>query len=462
VRGNTKPPLQQLTTKASMPRRLYWNAFTLWHVRGERTLPFRSLDEITAIQNRRVRAIVAHAYDTVPWYRETMDAAHLDPRDVVTAENLRLLPLITPSDLAHNPTRFVSRSFIDGRALDIASSGTSGYAKSISYDPRALFLALAHGHRQRHVIAAFAGKTSGYREMRIARETSVAFQIRRFYEANSWVPGRFDLERSRAEPDGDFQSTIDRLNEVKPDVVHGWGGHVGAVFRYAARRGAGMHRPRCITYGAEPMSDADRMLIENDFGVPVVSTYQAAEALRIGFQCEQRKGFHLSVDHTAVQVVDSAGDAVAPGERGEVIVSNLVNRATVLLNYRLGDVVTSSSSTCACGRSLPVIESIDGRTGDFLRLGDGRKLHALAVTPMMRVKGVVQVQLVQEDFRRFTVRAVCADSNDWDRINPEIATRLRSMLGDSAQIRVELVDSIAPGANGKVKAVISNVGDAAV
>ena len=406
--------------------------------------------------------MVAHAYETVPWYREAMDSERLEPRDFRSAADLVQLPVITPSDLAHDPKRFVSTRFAGANALGISSSGTSGYAKSISYDPRALFLTLVHGHRQRHVIAAFTGKTSGYREMRIARENSVAFQIRRFYEANSWIPRRFDLERSRATTEGDFQSTVDRMNEEQPDVVHGWGGHIGSVFRHAARLGVAIHRPRCITYGAEPMPDADRELIENDFAVPVISTYQAAEALRIGFQCEHRKGFHLSIDHTAVQVVDGAGNAVAAGKRGEVVISNLVNRATVLLNYRLGDVVTVSSTACACGRTLPMIETIDGRTTDFILLDRGRKLHGLAVTPSMRVNGVVQVQLIQEDFRRFTVRAVCADARDWDRIRVEIATRLGSLLGETSHTTIEQVQSIAPEPNGKVRAVISRVTDAAV
>ena len=391
-----------------------------------------------------------------------MDANRLHPRDIRTAGDLSRLPVITPADLAHNPTRFKSTSFANGKSLRLASSGTSGYAKSISYDARALFLALAHGHRQRHVIAAFAGKTSGYREMRVARDSSVAFQIRSFYEANSWVPHRFDLDRSRATPEGDFASIIKRLNEVRPHVVHGWGGHIGAVFRHAARHRIEIHRPRCITYGAEPLPDADRHLIENDFGVPVVSTYQAAEALRIGFQCERRKGFHLSIDHTAVRVVDAAGVPVPPGGRGEVIISNLLNRATVLLNYRLGDIVTVSNNTCACGRTLPMIDTIDGRTGDYILLDGDRKVHALVVTPALRAEGVVQAQLVQDDLRHFTVRAVCADGSDWHRIRGEIAEKLRALVGETSYITIERVDSLAPESNGKVKAVISRVADALV
>lgn len=77
---------------ANWLRKAYWNTFTLWHVRNEKRFPYRPLDEIFALQNRRVRAMVAHAYATVPHYREVMDGVGLRPDDVRTADDLARLP----------------------------------------------------------------------------------------------------------------------------------------------------------------------------------------------------------------------------------------------------------------------------------------------------------------------------------------------------------------------------------
>ena len=444
-------------TMARSVRKAYWNAYTLWHVRGEAKLPFRPLEEITAIQNRRVRAIVAHAYDSVPHYREVMDAARMHPRDFRTAADLAFLPILTSGELPSDPSRFLSRRYANGRALKLQSSGTSGFSKPIFYNAAALFLTLAHGHRQRHVIARFVGRQFGYREMRLAREGAVPFQIRKFYEANSWVPRRVDLERSQASPGERFDDTIARLNAFKPEVVHGYGSHVGALFRHAAQHGLALHRPLCVTYGADRMADADRTLIENDFGVPIVSTYQAAESLRIGFQCEERKAFHLSIDHAAVRVVDASGNPVAPGARGEIVISNLVNRASVLLNYKLGDVVTLAAAPCACGRTLPTIEAIEGRADDFLFLEGGHKMHGLvALAPLLGVDGVVQVQLTQNETRRFSLRVVCAHDKQWERVHHDLDTALRSLFGLASVIEIERTETIAPEASGKFKSVISH------
>lgn len=442
--------------RAGPLRRAYWTAYTLCHVREEARLPRLPLAEVTRRQNRRMRAMVAHAYDSVPYYREVMRAAHLHPRDFRTADDLARLPVLAGRDLARDPQRFLSHRHTKGAALALRSSGTSGYAKAISYDAAALFLSLAHGHRQRHVLARFVGTVSGYREMHLVRQDSVAHQLRDFYRSHSWVPGRLDLERLRMSPAETFEDTIARVNTFKPEVLRGWGTHLGALFRFAATHRRPLHRPRCVAYGADRMAEADRQLIEGQFGVPVISTYQAAEALRIGFQCEDRTAFHLSVDHTAVRVVDAEGNPVAPGATGEIVISNLVNRATVLLNYKLGDVVTLSAEPCACGRTLPTIRAIDGRADDLITHEDGRQLHALVVlAPLLQVPGVVQVQLIQEEMARFRLRVVCAPHSVWVSVCRDLTAALRSTLGDALVLHLEQTDTIAPEPSGKVKSVIS-------
>ena len=93
----------------------------------------------------------------------------------------------------------------------------------------------------------------------------------------------------------------------------------------------------------------------------IYSNYAATETGRIGFQCEKRKGYHFNIDFTAVRLVDESGQDVPAGEVGEVIVSNLHNTATVLLNYRLGDLAEMSAQDCPCGRNLPLLRELHGR-----------------------------------------------------------------------------------------------------
>ncbi|MBI3798736.1 MAG: phenylacetate--CoA ligase family protein [Deltaproteobacteria bacterium] len=191
--------------------------------------------------------------------------------------------------------------------------------------------------------------------------------------------------------------------------------------------------------------------------MPVVSSYQAAEALHIAFQCERRQGFHIGLDYIAVRVVDKNGKPVGPGETGEILISNLTNRATVLLNYQQGDLVTLSAGPCPCGRTLPTIARIDGRADDLIALPNGQMLHSLVVlAPLHRVPGVIQVQLIQEDLHRFSLKAVCIGAKDWSLTSQELAATLRAILGENIAVDLERVDVIPPQPSGKVKAVISH------
>jgi len=440
-----------------LPERLYWSASTFLKSRAERSFPYRPLESIHALQNRRVRAIVKHAYATVPHYRDAMAGLGLRPGDLVTPEDLSRLPLITGAELADSPERFISARYDESNTLTLHSSGTNGRTKVVRYNKAALFEALAHGHRQRTVMQHFTGKQAGYREMGVRRASSISAHLRHFYESNAWVPRPLDLQRSVLTLDLSLSEMVDRINEFKPNVLSGYGSHLGALFRWAFEQGRELHRPDIIWYGADAMSKSDKALIEDCMDVPVFSTYQADEALRIGFQCERREGFHLSLDDVAVRVIKLDGSPAGPGEQGEVVISNLSNRATVLLNYRLGDIVTLPIAPCPCGRTLPTIDSIAGRANDMILLTNGESRHALLfIAPLQAVPGVVQVQLVQESERHLSIKAVCAEGSEWQVIKQSMEEITRGLIGHEMTVDACRVTMILREPGGKTRALISH------
>jgi len=439
-------------------RRAYWTAFTAWEARHEASLPRWPLERVLAIQELRLRRLVEHAYQSVPFYREAMDRLRLRPGDIRTAGDLAHLPMVTREDLLEDSGAFQARGLPDQQCLRIESSGTSGRGKPIYHDAESLFLALAHGQRQRAVLRQFTGRLTGYREMHAARASGVHRQIRGFYESHSIrLPG---VELTRAGLpllNVTLAQQVELINRFRPTVLRGYGSQIGSLFRRAAEAGLQIERPKAVVYGADRMPPAERHLIEDHFGVPVLSTYQAVEALRIGYQCEERRGFHLFLDDVAVRVVDDQGGDVGPGERGHLLLSNLTNRATVLLNYRLGDVVRLSAGPCACGRELPTIESIEGRSDDLLLLPSGEEVHSLAILEGLRaVPGVLQVQVVQEDRDRFELRSVPQPGTDRARATYGLLQALAEGLGIPAAARVSWMEQIPPDATGKTRAVVSH------
>lgn len=385
-----------------------------------------------------------------------MNRLGLRPEDFRTAEDLARLPLIAKQDVSAAPERFRPEGGAVRSALKIQSSGTSGKAGYVEYDAAALFLSLAAGQRRRAVLAPFIGAGLGFRELSIVRSGSVSTQMRRFYKEHSWAPRRVDLVRLMLSPGEPFDRLLERMNEFRPDVLHGYGSHLGALLRWIHTRRHALHQPKVVTYGADCMPEGDRHLIEQEMGIPVFSFYQSVEALRIAFQCGERRGLHVFTDHIAVRVVDGNGKTLPAGVPGEIVISNLTNRATVLLNYRQGDVVSLGGEPCPCGRSLPTLDGIQGRQDDLVRLPDGSVVHPLSlIAVLQRVQGVVQVQLVQEELRGFRLKTVCSPGADWEAVSGQVEAAMRAALGADIRLEVERCEMIPPGPSGKVRAVIS-------
>ncbi|MCL4842520.1 MAG: hypothetical protein KJZ79_11805 [Bryobacteraceae bacterium] len=429
-----------------------WNTgrLGLW-ARSEGGIAYRDREELARLQDRRVRALVAHAWRETESYRDWLKAAGAEPGDIRGAADLARLPVIDKIVLTRHPERFEAQSLKGADGITLHSSGTSGYRRHLRHDARAVLQALAAGRRQRLALAEFVGRESGYREAVFNREGSVGGQLRAFFETRTWVPQGVELRRRRLSPALPFAELAAGVDEFEPEVIRGYGSHLGAFYQWLAESGRRFHKPRAVVYGADGMPPAQRRLIGEELGIPVLSTYQAVEALRIGFECPARAGFHISVDQVVVRVKDAA-----PGERGEMVLTNLWNYATPVINYQLGDLVTLSEGQCPCGRTLPLLTSIDGRADDLVTRPDGTRVHALAVlAPLQKAPGVMQVQVEQRGIDDFLLRVIWRQGEARDEA--ELKGRVKQVLGAAAAVEVEEVDAIATTSAGKVKSLISRL-----
>ena len=177
------------------------------------------------------------------------------------------------------------------------------------------------------------------------------------------------------------------------------------------------------------MSESCRELIEGELAIPVVSRYAAGESLKIGFTCEARDGFHLHEDLCVVETVGPDGNPVGDGERGSVVISNLVNRGTVLLRYELGDYGRITSAPCSCGRPARRIVDLEGKRVVNLRLPDGTIVHSRPLWGVIKLAdGVRRFQIVQREPARFEVRLVTDERSTFDAILPTILSGMQALL----------------------------------
>jgi phenylacetate-CoA ligase len=442
--------LPSIQTKLS---NTFWLALAY---RREKKLSRRSTDELVALQNQRLQGLIEIAWQEVPFYARLLQNSGLKVKDIRSAEDLARLPLLDKLDLTRFPGKYEAPPYAGGDGLTLRSSGTSGLHRTLRHETRSILSALAAGRRHRLAMMGFVGREFGYREAILNRPGHAGQQIRMFIESRTVTAKRLDLQRIYISPSTPFVKIAEHLNAFRPDVIRGIGSHLGAFYRWVYESKATCHIPKAIAFGADAMLASDREILEQKLGVPVFGTYQAVEALRIGYECEARQGYHLYLDQCVVRVVDSAGLDVGPGGRGEAVITNLMNRATPVINYRLGDVVTQAVGDCPCGLSTPRLMSIDGRLDDLIIRPDGTRMPALVLIPSLQaMAGVRQVKIIQVEMNRFVLQVVSSQGASFHHAS--LIDVFRKVLGAAVMVEIETVEGLKPEASGKTKSFVSMV-----
>lgn len=438
-------------------KRLGWTVYLAYQARGQAAFPFRPAAAVERAQSRRVQRMLAHAYATVPYYRATLDRLGIRPSDVRRADDLARLPLLEPGDLARDARPYTSTAAPLTDYLRVRSGGSTGAPRSVYHDVAAVFQNAAHGERERSLIAAHVGRRAGYRESVLVVPDSSTTIVQQFCAQRSLAPSGVRIERQYLSIFDPPDVNERLLNEFKPEVIHGFGSYLEILFTHRHTMGTpSFHRPKVVTFSSDGIVEAVRRLITETMGIPVLGTYQSVEAFKIGFECGRGPGFHINADLYPVRIIDRDGRTLPPGETGEVVVSNLVNRATVLLNYRLGDLAAILPDPCPCGRSLPLLGSLEGRRDDWIELASGRTIHPMAVRRLFtKEEQIWQYQVIQESPARFRISLVAAPSCDRAAARERLAAGFRAHLGREVATEVVFVDAIERTPGGKFRPVIA-------
>ncbi len=199
-----------------------------------------------------------------------------------------------------------------------------------------------------------------------------------------------------------------------------------------------------------------RELISETLNCPVANGYGGRDSGFVSHECPQGS-MHIMADATIVEILDSRGWPVPDGEVGEIVVTDLYSREVPFIRYATGDVGALSSRKCLCGRSLPLLERIEGRTTDFIVAPDGTILHALSVIYIVReLEGVEQFRIYQKEVDRFHVQLV-RNQHYQPENEARIREGLRQRLHSPVHVTIEYLPNLPAERSGKFRHVISEV-----
>ncbi len=237
----------------------------------------------------------------------------------------------------------------------------------------------------------------------------------------------------------------------------GYASSLFALAQAALERGLRPPPLKVVISNAEPLYESQRLLIERAFGCPVRDTYGMAEIVAAASECGAGN-LHLWPEAGIVEVLlDDSAEPAGEEQSGRLICTGLLNADMPLVRYEVGDRgrVAAAGGSCSCGRTLPVMGSIEGRADDVVMTPDGRRVGRL--DPVFKAElRIREAQIVQESLTAIRVNVVPAAGFGPGDVR-EIVRGIQQRLGSSVAVAVETVDAIPRTAAGKVRAVVCRI-----
>lgn len=335
--------------------------------------PTASPERVERLRDRRLRRLVRHAYEKVPYYRRLLEDAGVGPEEIRGVADLHRIPVSTKLGFVSRPLEErLARGTDRARCVTHLTSGSTGVPAEILRTPLEEYSLQLHRIRKfriqglrpgyRMVSILFAPKKNPSRLLRALGLTAYA-QLDCFRE-----PG--DLLRE--------------LRRLQPHVLAGYPHVLVRLAAAATEADREKLRPRLILSGGETLSHGARRAVSETFGCPVRDSYGAHECNLVAWECTCCGLFHTADDSVIVEVLRD-GSPSGPGEEGTVVVTNLYSLAMPILRFDLGDLARRPATRPPCRIRFGAIERVLGRAGSEIVLEDGRRVTSMMVEAALEV-----------------------------------------------------------------------------
>ena len=405
---------------------------------------------VAALQRQRLHTLLKDAALHVPYYRDLFTRIGLDPQDGQSPDQLHRIPFLTKALIRTNTDALKATN-----ARGLARFNTGGS----SGEPLVFFIGK---NRVSHDVAAkwratrWWGVDVGDPEVvvwgspiELGKQDRIKAWRDRVFRTR--LLSAFEMSAPK------LDQFIDTIRAVKPRMLFGYPSALSHIAQHARMRGIPMDdlgiEVAFVT--SERLYDTQRSTIREVFGCKVANGYGGRDAGFIAHECPAG-GMHLTADDIVVEIIDAAGQVQPAGVAGEIVVTHLSTHDFPFIRYRTGDIGVLGTSPCACGRGLPLLQDIQGRSTDFVVAADGTVLHGLALIYVLRdLAGIQSFKVVQES-RALTRVLLVVDGGFAADSVVQIERVFKQRLGSEVRIVVDLVDGIAAEKSGKFRYIVSH------
>jgi len=417
------------------------------------------VEENRLIQARKLYRLLAHASRHIAYYKRIVQERGIRISEDRIFDALREFPPLTKGLIREH---FDELSPLGGIACHLNHSGGSTgepvqFYQDVSYESRK--------HAVKLLFREWAGCAVGARVVKLwgsERDVFYGSQGLRGKLSsmlhNSKLVNGFNLSES------DMAEFVRLLSKLRPTTIVAYVDAIHEVARYILDRRVDPYSPLSVVASAGTLFPSFREKIESAFRAPVFNRYGARETGDVACECEEHAGLHTLPTTHVLEVVDPKGAGCLANEVGEILVTPLENFSMPLIRYAIGDRGAISDRDCPCGRGLPMLAGIEGRSTSRLRNRRGDYVSPLYFIHLIGVvlddgHIIQRFQVVQEEEDLVVVKLVVASTTPsaLRQLLESIKEKTRLVMGDETRVECELVSEIPPSPSGKYLYVTSKV-----
>jgi len=401
-------------------------------------------------QAERLAFVLHRAATRVPYYRDQWTARRLRG-DIRSFEQLENWPLLEKESIRKNPHAFVADDCQTRRMFHEYTSGTTGKPLDLWWSRqtvRAWYALFEARWRRWYGVTMFdRWAILGGQLVVPTSQSRPPFWVWNIALKQLYMSS-YHLSR------GNIPLYLDALKRHRIVYLFGYTSALYELACEALRLGRTDMKMTVAIANAEPVFPYQRETISRAFQCPVRATYGMAEIVAAAGECNVG-ALHVWPEVGLLEMFEDGN--VTPGAlQGEIVSTGLINADMPLIRYRVGDMATlrTDSIGCSCGRTMPLMDEIEGRNDDILLTVDGRRIGRL--DPVFKVRlPIREAQIIQESLSKIRVLVVPDDGFSNSAAN-EIIEQIQARLG-KIEVVTEPVEKIPRTANGKFQAVRSKL-----
>ena len=405
-----------------------------------------NLEQFRAYQNQRLRRLISHAYEKVPYYRSVMQQSHLTPSDINTVDDLKLLPYLT-KDIARERIDDLLASDIKRSKTEFwHTSGTSEPPLKLVLDKSTVAWERAEAMRR----LLWLGYTDGNR-LAIVRGAPLTNPNKIFKYLSFNRELRISLMRS---DERSLFIIASELKKFEPDFITGWPSCIFLLASWMKRNNFRIPSPKYILTSSENLYPHYKKEIESFFGARVIDSYGQNELVATAVQCSHGKGYHSVMEMGITELIPFREPFY------EIVGTSFCSPSMPLIRYRTGDLAIPSALPCICGRATPTLATVVGKTSDLVIKVSGEDFFTNEPhLALYRYDEIREAQIVMGSDDGIRVLVVPWDSISADTIS-RLTDDLKELFGSSSsRLSVEVVSEIAAAPSGKRQFVVARSRD---